>query len=802
METNSRKTSLQDDFNVFSLKDFIIACLAQWKWFVASVIFMVAVGMFYVIRQQPVYTRTMSVLIQDENNTSGIDVASAFKSFGLGGTNTNVYNELISLQSPAVMFEVVKRLNLNINVTEKHFPAERTLYGKNSPMEVIFPDLENHSYCQLEMVLNPNDTYVLENMVEVLRDGTKVKHEDKKIDGKLGFQEVSTPVGKFIFRPNGSYTNKREEEIRIEISVSSLQSSVERYLAKLKADLADADAEVIDLTMDDVSVQRATDVLNTVVEVYNEFWVRDKNRMAVATSEFIDERLKTLVGELSDVDTDIAKFQSENMLADLELTAKGRIDESASVNKAILEVTNQLAMAKYIRDYVANPSNANAVVPVNTGMGSQALEKLIADYNTLLLTRNNLLSNSSEENPIVADYNNQVKGMRESLLKSVNAQVGALQANLKSLENADNQNKSQLASTPNQAKYLGSIKRDQEIKVALYLYLLQKREENNMSMAFNAYNTRVITPPFGPLAPIAPRKGVTVVICFVLGLMIPAVVLYFVVVCDTKVRGRRDMENLPIPFTGEIPQIGKKHKLRKLFQSKKKKQREIDTPRPIVQEGKRDVPNEAFRVVRSNIDLMLGRNTQHSVLMVTSFNPGSGKSFVAYNLGASFALKHKKVLLIDGDLRHGSLSTYVGSPHRGLAGFLTGNITDASKIAYPVEGFNDFDIIPIGKRPPNPAELLEGDRMGELLDQVRDNYDIIMVDCPPVNVVVDTQLINRYADATIFVVRAGLLERKAIKDLTVLYNEKKLKRMCILLNGTEAAHSSYYTYGNYQSLED
>ena len=247
----------------------------------------------------------------------------------------------------------------------------------------------------------------------------------------------------------------------------------------------------------------------------------------------------------------------------------------------------------------------------------------------------------------------------------------------------------------------------------------------------------------------------------------------FVSVCDNKVRGRRDLENLPIPFIGEIPQIGKKHRLRKLIQSKRKRQKEIDTPRPIVAEGKRDVPNEAFRVVRSNIDLMLGKSNEHAVLMVTSFNPGSGKSFVAYNLGASFSLKRKRVLLIDGDLRHGSLSTYVGSPRRGLAAFLTGNVTEPERIIYPVEGFNDFDIIPIGKRPPNPAELLEGEEFGKLLDAVRDRYDVIMVDCPPVNVVVDTQILNRYADATIFVVRAGLLERKAIADLTTLYNEKK-----------------------------
>lgn len=801
MEKKARTMSMSDDMNAFSIKDFLISCLAQWKWFVLSVIFFVAIGFMYVIRQQPVYSRTMSVLIQDENNSGGLDVASAFKGFGMGGASANVYNELISLQSPAVMYEVVKRLNLNINTTKLSFPRNTTLYGKNCPMELAFPELTEQSAFAFEILLQPDDSFVLQKFALNHTDGT-VEQFETEVKGRFGFDPVKTPLGPIVLRPNGTYTNDRTEEIRIGVTVGTVAGAVESYVAKLKADLTNADAEVIDLSLDDVSVQRSTDVLNMVVEVYNEFWVRDKNRMAIATSKFIDERLKTLVEELRDVDTDIADYQATHGIPDLEQTARARIDESTVVNKSMLEIGNQLAMAKYIRDYIANPSNNNSVVPVNTGMGSAALEKLISDYNTLLLTRNNLLANSSEDNPIVADYNNQIKGLRESLLKSVNAQVGTLQANLRNLEGADNQNKTQLSATPGQAKYLGSIKRDQAIKEALYLYLLQKREENNISQAFNAYNTRIITPPYGSRQPVAPRKFVVLFICAVFGAMLPAVIIYFLSVCDTKVRGRRDLENLPIPFTGEIPQIGKRHRLRKLLKSKRQRQQEIDTPKPIVAEGKRDVPNEAFRVVRSNIDLMMGKTHEHPVMMVTSFNPGSGKSFVAYNLGASFSLKRKRVLLIDGDLRHGSLSTYVGSPHRGLAAFLTGKVTDASKIIYPVEGFQDFDIIPIGKRPPNPAELLEGEEFGKLLDELRDRYDVIMVDCPPVNVVVDTQLLNRYADATIFVVRAGLLDRSAIGDLTALYNEKKLTRMSILLNGTEAAHSSYYTYGNYQSLEE
>lgn len=790
------------DENQISIRDFLVICLSQWKWYVISVICFVAIGMLYVMRQQPVYTRTMSVLIQNDESSSALSVSKAFKDFGFGGSNTNVYNELISLKSPAVMFEVVKRLNLNVSITEKKLPHGISLYKTSSPLTVECENIAEIRYSVVKMELQPDDTYEMNFFGYSDANGKYRKIKDKVIKGKLGNNVVKTPVGSFILRNTIGYDEVREDPMTLIFAVNSIKGAVESYLPRLKADLADSDADVIDLTFDDVNVTRATDILETVVDVYNEFWVRDKNSMAVATSQFIDDRLNSLIHELGEVDSDIADYQSQNKIADPEAAQRSIIEEGAFVNREALESANRLAMAKYVRDYVANPANASSIVPVNTGGINNSLEMMIKEYNTMLINRENLLANSGENNPVIAKYDTELKGMRESLLKSLNSQVGQLEANLASIETARKANENLISQAPERAKFLGTIKRDQAVKESLYLFLLEKREENNLSRAFNAYNTRIITPPYGPSAPISPKKGSTMIACIVLGLMVPMVAMYFVYACDTKVRSRSDLENLAIPYTGEIPQVGRRKKLLHLLQSKKKRQTEIDKPKPIVMEGKRDVPNEAFRVVRSNIDLMLGRNAEHPVLMVTSFNPGSGKSFVAYNLCASFALKRKKVLLIDGDLRHGSTSTYVNSPHKGLASYLTGATTDPSKIIYPVEDMTGLSIIPIGKRPPNPAELLENGRFGELLEAVKNEYDVIMVDCPPVNVVVDTQLLNKYADATIFVVRAGLLEKSAVKDITKLYEDGKLKRMSILLNGTEATHSSYYTYGNYQSLEN
>ena len=335
----------------------------------------------------------------------------------------------------------------------------------------------------------------------------------------------------------------------------------------------------------------------------------------------------------------------------------------------------------------------------------------------------------------------------------------------------------------------------------LYLFLLQKREENELSQTFTASNTRVLTPPYGSLTPVSPKKGLILVVCFILGLAFPGMVVYLIASGDNKVRSRRDIDNLQIPFAGEIPFVGKKDsKLAGLFRSKKKNKKLAERPKPIIEAGKRDVPNEAFRVVRSNLEFMVGKEKGCHVVMLTSFNPGSGKSFIVFNLGASFGLKHKRVLLIDGDLRHGSLSTYVGSPKRGLTNYLTGATEDWKSLLVNIPEFPTVDMMPLGNMPPNPAELLENGALGKLIEQAREDYDYILLDCPPIDIVVDTQIIERYTDRTMFVVRAGLLDKRAIFDISELYDSKKYKHMSLILNGTDSAHSRYYTYGTYEGV--
>ena len=398
------------------------------------------------------------------------------------------------------------------------------------------------------------------------------------------------------------------------------------------------------------------------------------------------------------------------------------------------------------------------------------------------------------------DYDAQLKGLHQAIYEAVSGQVAALNTSLKNLEGAKGTAKGQLTSGPTQALHLLSLERDQKVMQSLYIYLLQKREENEISQTYNADKVRIITPPTGSLRPVSPKKGMIMMISFLLGLCIPGAALYMAEASNTKVRSRKDLEKMSTPFAGEIPYVGKrgskiKKALASLTKNKKGGRKKLETVDMVVKEGSRDALSESIRIVRGNIDFMLHKDKTCNVIMVTSFNPGSGKSFISFNLSASFALKGKRVLVIDGDLRHGSVSQFVGMPSKGISNYLTGNTDDWKGLVKAVPGQEGMYVLPIGHRPPNPAELLDNDRLGVLLDEARKEYDYVLVDCPPVDVVVDTQIVERYVDRTIFIVRAGLLEKHAVAEIDELYHNKRFKQMSIVLNATDSRHSRSHSYG-------
>ena len=460
-------------------------------------------------------------------------------------------------------------------------------------------------------------------------------------------------------------------------------------------------------------------------------------------------------------------------------------------------------MTRYIRESLTDDANKNKVLPANSGISSANIESQISDYNDKLLRRNDLVANSSESNPLVVELDNSLNSLRQAIISSVDNQELALSNQISSLTRTERQATARIAANPTQAKYLLSVERQQSVKEALYLYLLQKREENELSQAFTAYNTRIIDPPTGSMSPTAPRKSMIYLLALLLGLCIPLAALYLMEVLNTRVRGKKDIKDVVLPFAGEIPLTEEGMKSNKRYLRALKMQNQVEPKREIlVKTGSRDTINEAFRVLRTNIEFMM-KNKDANVAAVTSFNPGSGKSFISMNLAVSLAIKGRKVLVVDCDLRHASLSTYVDSPHKGISNYLSGQTDDIDSLICAVSGYDNLFVLPVGVIPPNPTELVADERFKQLIARLKGEYDYVFLDCPPIEIVADTQIIDQYADRTLFVIRAGLCERSMLSELNSLYEENKYNNLALILNGTEISKSGYfgnkygYHYGHY-----
>lgn len=780
---NNTPTGQNEEY--MKIQDLLQLCLAKWRWFAISLSIALGIAVLYLLITPPVYTRSADILIkEDSNGNSPTGDFGSFADLGLFQANSNVNNELISLQSPATILEVVKRLHLDVDYSTDGSFHDKVLYGKDLPFNVSFLDLADHEAATLTLKETEDGRIQLSDFT---RDDEDMDNGES-CSGQAG-DTLHTPLGRIIVQPTLFYPNREAAELYV--SRNSLYDTVDRYTQSLTVTLKDEKATVISLSCQDVSIQRAEDILNTLISVYNENWVKDKNQVATSTSHFISERLKVIEQELGNVDEDISSYKSEHLLPDVQAASSLYMTQASETSSHILELNNQLYMANYIRNYLANESNKNQLLPANSGIDNANIETLISEYNDKQIQRNSLIANSSERNPLVADLDRALASMRQSILHSIDNQVVTLKTQIHTFQQSERQNTARIAASPTQAKYLLSVERQQKVKESLYLFLLQKREENELSQAFTAYNTRIITPPLGQMKPTAPVRRNILLVAFAIGILLPALIIFIRENMNSTVRSRKDIENMTVPFIGEIPQIFQK---KKRFSFRKQKEEAVRTI--AVKEKSRNIINEAFRVIRTNLEFMTGREGKIKVIMLTSANPGSGKTFIAMNLATSFAIKGKKVLVIDLDIRKASLSTYIDSPHTGISDYLSGQADTWQKIIIKGKTHPNLDVIPVGTLPPNPAELLSDERLAQMLNALRSEYDYIFVDCPPVEIVADASIINKLTDMTLFIIRAGLLERVMLPEIERFYTEHKYKNLSLILNGIENTHGRYgYRYG-------
>lgn len=764
--------------------DIIFMTLRHWPWIILSVAICVGAAYLWLLRTPNVYSRSAEILIKDESKGNSVG-ADEFANMGLFQSNTNLQNEIYNLKSKDMMEEVVRRIGLDINYFKDGRFHDQVAYGTDLPVRVATSGYPEESSLSFTLKVDPAGQVTVKDFVN--SDGSY----GKSYTGRLN-SAIATPGGSIVVTPSPLYI--KGSEVELKVKKYPLSAARDSYNARLQVAMSNDNSSIIKLTVFDESTQRADDLLNTLIDVYNENWIHDKNQIAVSTSNFIDERLGVIQNELGNVDSDISSYKSANLIPDVGAAASMYMSQNQETQAQILDLNNQLSMARYIRSYLVADAGHGQLLPANTGLQSGNVQSMIGEYNSKLLQRNNLADKSSDTNPLVQQYDQQLAAQRQAIIRGIDNEITALNTQLASVRGTQANAVSKLASNPTQAKNLLSVERQQKVKESLYLFLLQKREENELSQAFTAYNTRIVNKPGPSGLPSTPNRGQTLLIAFVIGLVIPFGVTAVKELSNTRIRGRKDVEHLTAPFAGEIPQNGP---------AKKEKDSDAAGHRLIVVgPGNRNIINESFRVLRTNVEFLCNSIQGGRAVAFTSFNPGSGKSFISVNLGMAIALKEKRVLVIDGDMRHGSVSQYVGSPELGLADYLSGMETNVDRLIVPYNEVNTLFILPVGSIPPNPTELLESPRFGELVSQLKTQYDYVIIDCPPIEVVADAQIIDKYMDRTFFIIRAGLFERSMLPELDRLYDEKKYSNMAFILNGTPNdqgrygySHSYRYGYG-------
>lgn len=789
---NNNNVFRKEDESAFRLSD-IWNLIWDYKWWYAlALVIALFFAAFYLYRTPETYSCTAKVLIDDSNQDAtmrNLGMASAgmmrLRSFN------SVENEIEAFSSVDYMQKVVDRLGLQTTYT-KHLMLKSIDLATNSPVKLVLAGENPHT----------NFSFTLSNLGD-----DEIKLSDMKIGGDAAGESVEGQIGDTLHTALGYLAIFPTEHIgnfdsSIDISWNNTIATAKKYCSKLDVSLSGKESSVVVLKLSDTDPVRASQVISALIDVYNEVWLSNKNRAAVNTTKFINERLSIIERDLATVEEALRKYKSSNNLTDIKAISKLYLDESSHYSTKAFEVRNQLSVAKYIKEYLNDPANAMSLIPANLGIGNNSVDAEIKEYNELVLQRDRLLTGSGANNPMIADLNTAIASIRSAILNSIENLISTLDLQLSRIERQESDILSRMSSSSGQELQLLSIERQHEITQELYKYLLQKREENELAALVNVGNTQVLQSPEASVDPVGPNKIMIILVALVLGAGIPFAFFFLRNRLDTLVKNKADLGHLSVPFLAEIPRYVKPGERFKKFKRFRRKKDDQSLTKILVEPGSRDLMNEAYRVLRTNIDIVMGKKNECKVLMFTSFNPSAGKTFSVINIAASMALKDVKVMLIDLDLRKASLSKALGLKHSGVAAYLNGKIDSYKE--YADEVASNLFVLPIGTLPPNPTELLLSDRFREMIEDMRNEYDYIFIDCPPIEIVADASIVTEYADMTVFVVRANRVDKNVLPEIEELYRSGKYKHMAMILNCVDIQYKKYgygkssygYGYGN------
>jgi len=747
------------------LKEIFLKYLTRWPWFLAGIALSMAGGFVYLYLALPLYEAQATILIRDDSKGGGeLNEVVAFEDLGILTRKSNLENEIEILKSRTIMLRVVNELGLNFRYYQEKNPRDIELFQT------------------LPFYLEPADTGVKTATsvfyIEKLLSGEYLitwPEKESSLKVKTG-NTFQTSFGKVVIREIKGQSDRLFGKVRVNTEKTERVAS--DYAARLKIEHADAKSNVIRIRLKDPIRQKAVDILQSLIRQYRIDAIEDKNQVSLNTSAFINERIRFITQELADVETEAQSYKAGNKLVDIPTETGIILGAEASNEQEIVQAGIQKRLAEYMLEYLEGMRQLSDLLPANLGLNDVPLSNMIAEHNKLVLERNRILKNSSEQNPITEQLKAQIINMRISIDSALNNLVQTVSLKEKNLRAQAENIRRKITSVPRHEREFREIQRQQQIKESLYLYLLQKREETAIALAVTVSNAKVIDPAQGSESVVSPNKSVVFSIALLFGLLLPAGLVYLRGLLDTKVHGRKDLNRSEIPFLGEIPNSAISEKL-------------------VVKPDDRSGISEAFRSLRTNISFMLSRNPNSApVIYITSSIAKEGKTFLAINLAAITAATGKKVLLAGMDLRTPRTLEYLNMPSaKGITNHLIDHQSDVEDFIQPVSGIENLYILPSGDIPPNPAELLLSERLNQMFETLRNQFDFIVVDTAPAGLVTDTVLASGHADVIIYVLRAGLTDKSTLNIPETLHREKKLPNMAYLINDARHSGSYGYAYG-------